>query len=418
MGSTAKNTILTDFKKNWLFLSILLIGCVPQILYGYSHYLLILLFPFILLNSKIRFSLGFWLSLLFGFVYTVPLFFHESPPNLATVTFVLLYPSLFYLIPQYLNLKFRNWRTIMIVTILLTVSIALWSLVMNIEDTIVTKQIISTSRFLMSSFGNNENVTILATGHNMMLALSIAGLGMIFVKADTPLQRHTKLILVTIGLLALFSGLHLLNRTAVVLAFVACIVPFVTVKVSPERLMWLFLILALLAAIFFLFIEDSGFFKTVSEGFDMRDRRSKYTLASGGGRDIRMMTAIMQIPETPFGADKLHFNGPAAYAHNTWLDCGVQAGWVALLLLLYITYRFLKASYLVIFKQTEIPSFWRAYLAILTVILTLQLSVEPGIQGGSIVFFMLFYLWSMFDVLNSASSKHAPIQELPVCEPS
>lgn len=417
MRGACQRTILSDFKRNWIFLAILFISCIPQFLMGYSHYLLILLYPIILINSQIRFYTGFWFSLLFGFAYTIPLFFHETPPNYAAISFTLLYPSLFYLIPQYLNLKFKNRYSLLIVTVIVITCMASWTIFLNIEDTVLSKSVVNISRNL-SSLDNKGGPYITATNHNMLLSLAIAGIGMIFVKANTEQQRKTKFVLIIIGLLSLYSGLHLLNRTAIALAFIACIVPFVTVKFSAERLFWLILILGILALIFFLFVEDSMLYKTLEQGFESRSRTSRYTIESGGGRDIRMLAALQQILETPLGADKLHFNGSAAYAHNTWLDCGVQAGWMALLLLLYITYRFLKASYLVIFKQTQIPSFWRAYLAILTVILMLQLSVEPGIQGGSIVFFMIFYLWSMFDVLNSTSSKHALSPRLPAYESS
>lgn len=342
---------------------------------------------------------GFIISLLFGFVYTIPLFFHDNSPNLATAIFVLLYPTLFYLIPQYLEKRFKNSESIFAVTTIVVICIALWSIFMNLKDTATTGEIVNLTRSLASSMSDFQGVAT-ATTHNMMLALAIGGIGMIFVKPKDRAEGMSKVAIVIFGFLALFCALHLLNRTSLFLAVAACLVPFIVKGFTPKSLLIFLLIIAALVVGFYVFILDSEYYKLVEAGFETRERTSGYGMSTGGGRDVRMMTAILQIPEYPFGSDFLYFGHRNTYAHNTWLDSGIQSGWIALFLLIFITFKFISAGYKTIFKNKEVPRFWRTYLAILSLMLLMQLFVEPVIQGVAILFFMMFYLWSLFNVLN------------------
>lgn len=342
---------------------------------------------------------GFVISLLFGFVYTIPLFFHDYSPNLASAIFVLLYPTLFYLLPQYLEKRFKNPDSIFVVTTILVFCIAIWSIFMNIKDTVTTGEIVNLTRSLATSMSDFQGVAT-ATTHNMMLALAVGGVGMIFVKPQDKVEGFSKAAIVIFGFLALFCALHLLNRTSLFLAVAACMVPFIVKGFTPKSLLIFLLIIAAIVIIFYVFILDSEYYKIVEAGFETRERKSSYDMSSGGGRDVRMMTAILQIPEYPFGTDFLYFGHRNTYAHNTWLDSGIQSGWIALFLLIYITVKFLITGYKTIFKNKDVPRFWRTYLGILSLMMLMQLFVEPVIQGVAVLFFMMFYLWSLFNVLN------------------
>lgn len=399
MPSNRQISIARDLKDNIIFVFILLVGSIPQIFGGYSAYLLVLLYPYILLRSRLRISPGFVLSLIFGLSYIIPLYFHESETNFASIMFMLLYPSLYYLIPKYISKRFRNPNSIFVITVLVITCIAGWSIWMNVLDTIQSGQIVNIRRSLRSSMDNFEGVTS-ATNHNMMLALGMSGFGLIFVKAKNDFEKRVKWFLILLGVLSFFSGIHLLNRTAIALVAIACLIPLLIGGWNAKYYVWILGVALILAIIYFLFIDGSIAAKEITEGIMSREETSG-SLQSGNDRDIRWLAAIEQIPEFPLGSDYLMLDGKHTFAHNTWLDCGVQAGWLAFILLIVITLRFIKSAYYLVFKNKTVPDFWRAYFAIVTCVLLAQMAVEPVIQGITSLFFMMFYLWSLYQVLNS-----------------
>lgn len=392
-------SITQDFKNNWLFLSILFVGCIPQIFFGYSMYLLVLLIPIILFQYNVRFNDGLMLTILFSLAYTVPLLFHKDVPNAAILIFTLIYPPLFYLIPRYLFSRFNNPVSILIVTIMLTLCIALWSIMVNIQDTAISGSVVNITRSLKYSMPGFEGENS-ATAHNMMLSLAIGGIGMLFVKIRNQFDKKIKIFLIIFGFLSLFAAIHLLNRTALFLAVFACMVPVALAGSSIKRTAWIFAIMGILVIVYLFFIQDSIWFGDISEGFLWRNSVGG-SLESGNDRDIRWLAAINQMPSYPWGTDELIMNGKLAYAHNLWLDCGIQAGWIAFIILIFITYKFIKSAYKCVIKYKTVPFFWRNYLAIIAVVLLLQSAVEPVIQGVFVLFLMMFYLWSLFGVLNS-----------------
>lgn len=395
-------SIYNDFKQNWLFLSILFIGCIPGILSGYSLYLLVFLLIIIFIQSNVRFSTGIFLSLLFGFSYTFPLLFHETETNASAIIFTLLYPALFYLIPQYLFTRLKNRNSIFIITFIIITCIASWSIFLNISDFLKTGQIISLARFGVKSSIDG----ISATSQNMMLSLCMAGVGMIFVKPNDKLKKRLKYIIIIAGFLAFFSAIHLLNRTAIVLVIISCLVGAFFRGLSPKNLLYLVIAVLVISFIYFFFIDGTLWFEEIIEGFTYRQNQDEGSFFGGNGRDKRMIAALLQIPEYPFGYHQLIFGKDGSYAHNTWLDCGIQSGWIAMFILIGITLLIFKRAYEVIFFDKNTSIYWKSYIAMVLAVMIVQLAVEPGIQGVLIVFLMLFYFWSMLDGLKSRISNH------------
>lgn len=396
--------IKADFKKNWLFLAILFVASIPMILRGYTTHLFFLLFIIIILRYRIKFTKELILCALFGIFYTLPLIFHKNVPTTSTLIFNLVYPFLFYLIPQYLGNQFKHKLSLLLVTAIMITCMASWSIYMSIYDAIVSGNIVDPSRSLHEALSDSD-INISATGQNMRLALAMGGVGMIFVKAYTTLEHRFQIVMIIIGLLALFSGLHLLNRTAIGLVLVACMVPFFVNKFSSRYLNWIFFLSFFLLIVYVLFLQDSSFIGDIVEGIQTRNTNSRYSVESAGGRDVRMLAAIEQIPRYPWGNDVLEFMNSSTYAHNTWLDCGVQSGWIAMFILIVITVYLISSLLILATKNKRVPSFWRCFLIIISCVLLVQLSVEPGIQGNIVVFSMMFYLWSVVNIMNKGNNN-------------
>ena len=392
------NSIIRDFRNNWIFLIIFAVGCIPSILHGYSMYLLILLFPIILLKSSVRLTPPLVCSILFGVLYTFPLYLHKVPPTPSNAIFYLTYPALFYMIPTYLIRKFRNPESIFIVLIIAVTCIASWSVSVNIEDTLVSGQLVNFRRALSENLKDIQGVTS-ATNHNMMLSLAIGGVGMIFITAQNGLERRIKLFLIILSAFAIFSAFHLLNRTAIVLVGVSCIVALLVGGLTPRRMIAVIFTVILLGIVFALFLDNSQWLTDVLNGFESREENSKFGMATGGGRDIRWLAALTQIPNHPLGADALYFMGQSTYAHNTWLDCAIQSGWLPFILLIYVTYDMVKNVFYYI-RNKRISIFKRAYIAIIVSVMIMQLMVEPVIQGVYLLLLMMFFIWSYTYNLN------------------
>lgn len=398
------NSITSDFKKNWIFLSILIIGTIPSILHGYSIYLLVLLFPIILNHIRIRNPQPLFLAIIFGLTYTFPLFLHNAPPPISNLLFYVSYPALFYLIPVYISQHFKNPNSLFLVLIIVVTCIASWSITMNVEDTVISGQLVNLTRSLDDNIKDFEGV-VSATNHNMMLALAIGGIGMIFVPTKTEVEAKEKKFLIVLSLAALFSALHLLNRTALVLAFVAIMVALFSRGLSIKYLIKFCAIGALVILVCSILFDKFEWITEIISGFAGREESSSHGLATAGGRNVRWVAAILQIPSYPLGADALFLNGKNTYAHNTWLDCGVQSGWIAFLTLILVTALFIRGA-IKVFKRKQIPVFQRTYLLILVLLLILQLMVEPVMEGVYLLFLMMFFLWSVFNVLLFKQKKH------------
>ncbi|WP_295728113.1 hypothetical protein [uncultured Muribaculum sp.] len=391
-------TIFSDFKKNWLFLVILGIGTIPSIFMGYSMYILVLLFPIILFNSSIRLNAPIIVSLLFGILYTIPLYAHTNPPTPSNAVFYMTYPVLFYMIPNYLLEKFKNPNSMLIVLIMVVTCIASWSITVNIEDTVVSGELVNMRRALSENLKDIQGVTS-ATNHNMMLALAIGGIGMLFCQTRSHFDKSVKVYLIILGGFALFSAFHLVNRTAIVLVAAACIVGMLVGGISAKRAIALTMTTLTLIIIFSIAMESSTWVSDVLSGFESRETNSAYGMTTVGNRDVRWLAAVSQIPIRPFGDDALRFMGGTTYAHNTWLDCAIQSGWIPFILLIYITWKML-ASVIKVVSNKCVSLFDRSYLAILTSVMILQLMVEPGIQGVFLLFLMIFFMWSYANGMN------------------
>jgi hypothetical protein len=401
----AKNaTIARDLRKNALFLAILAVGSIPQILGGYSNYLLVLLIPAILYRTSTKISMPMILCLAFGLFYTVPLYLHKDPPTYSTVVFFLLYPWLFYMIPTCLVKKFRNPNTIYVVLTVEVICLALWSICVNVQDAVTTGQFVNVKRVIDDLAADSQS----ATNHNMMLAMCIGGVGMLFAQPSRAYQKHMRYLQIIAGLFALFAAFHLLNRTALVLAVVALFIGLFIDGFSLRRMLFLIGVLVVVVCAFVLFLDNSEFLKDVILGFESRESSTQYGMATAGARDVRWLLALKTIPFYPLGTDAIILNGAATYAHNTWLDCGVQSGWIALALLITITVNFLT-SFFKFLRLRTVDKFHKTYCAILVAMILLQMAVEPVIQSGAYqLFLMLFFMWSIFNIKVAKPSHQLP----------
>ncbi|MCI5978772.1 MAG: hypothetical protein MRZ32_07595, partial [Bacteroidales bacterium] len=82
-----------DIDANWLVMGVLCLGMIPNVLAGYSMYLLFLLAP---LLFKTNYDLRSVVVLLFGFLYTFAIVYRNEEMFMAKYVFLLIYPIIIF----------------------------------------------------------------------------------------------------------------------------------------------------------------------------------------------------------------------------------------------------------------------------------------------------------------------------------
>ncbi len=394
----------SDLWRNAFFLLILWIGFIHDLwlLTGYNNYLWILLIPFLLSAGAVRISTRSILIFAFSLAYTIPVALIQHDINPARLLFSAIYPLTFYCTGIFLCKRCRYRLTIPWLALFCSIAYGAWAIVTNVWDAIESGQIVNVMRVINDGKGDGP----VATHINMMVCMIIGGIGMIFIPAKTLMQRRFKTVAWIIGLVGLFASLHLLNRTALVLAFVSCVIGMFWEGFTMKRLLATLLILGVVIVIFVNATETGQMAMQLAEGFTSREDTG-YSAASAGGRVERWSAAIDQIMHTPLGSEELRIGGQHTFAHNLWLDTGIWAGWPALILLVILTVQWFIPFWKFI-RSRRVPKFLTGYVAMTMGCLILQMGVEP--VWGQLPLLLLFFLnWGFLNYdYGWISSKEEP----------
>lgn len=387
-------SIWSDIIRSWFFLLILFVSMIPQIFEGYSVYLMVLVIPVIFYKMKVKLDSVFVLSLFFGFLYAIPQIFQQPPLPFSKQIFYFFYPALMYVAGQYVVYSEKNKNTPIIVLCLITFCLASWSITTNIYDTLKTGELVNMSRYLEGE-GEKSRATI----HNMMLAMGIMGIGALFLSTDRKSEKLIKCLMVIVGGMALFSGLHILNRTAAVLGAAAVVIGILYNGFSAKKLIVLTLILVVLGFIYVYALENSELLRGLTAGFRSReDFSSRFSASSVGGRTFMWEKAIDFIPDHPFGGDSMERIG-WTFAHNVWLDVCVRSGWIPFIIFIVLTYFFVSQLYQFLYRSSA-DHFSKGCIILWTAGMILQFLVEPVTEAVFQLFLMFFFLLGWFTRYN------------------
>lgn len=396
------NSIVSDFRKNWLFLSILFIGFIPEIWGGYSMYILIFLFPFIIRKRIPRQTKSAVLIIAFSICYTIPLLFQRNCPSFSVLIFCLIFPIISYWSGIYICRNTLNSNTPLVVIVLLTACIAIWSITVNLLDFIQTGNVVNIMRSLESEgSGDAQKATI----HNMMLSMAIGGIGIIFIKPNNKFDKTIKPIILIISILALFGGIHLLNRTAIVLAACSLFIGLYWAGISIKRLCYILFLILTVLIIYTTYFDGSTFLEAIEAGFSSREKYSSRTsMVNAGGRTDRWIAGLNQIFIMPFGSEGLLYYTDSSFAHNAWVDIGIRGGIISFILIIIMTYIFLSLLRRLL-KFYPISKFIKGYLLMIIACMFLQWAVEPVVEGVFPLFLIFFFIYG-FMVAYPYITKH------------
>lgn len=232
--------------------------------------------------------------------------------------------------------------------------------------------------------------TVSATIYGIYAAISLVGLPMFVVSfGRRTLLSWLFLVLAALGLLA---TVHLVNRTALVIAI---IVTFVGVVYrSRANIVKYIIILGAIIIVAYVLIAMGVISEEIINAYHHRletdGRTDNWNTA--GGRNYRWLDAVWRVWYMPFGW--YHEEGQTGYTfvHNWWLDVGRQVGLLPLLLLLVPTILSIK-NCITLFKHRD--SMLHLLLLSLNVILFLACFVEPVMESSAMVAYYYMFVWGM-----------------------
>ena len=384
-----------DLEKNWLFLSILLIGAIPQILNGYALYLWILLLPLCWIYGTYRLDKNACLIILFSLSYTFFRLLHPNRPATSVIVFHLFYPLVMYESVIYICKRCTHPITVIIVLFSLVFCFAIWSIVNNLFDYVETGAIVNATRSIAGEDGIDLEGVVPATQHNSMLSMAIGGIGMLFIRTKDSFERKFKFLVVILSVFALLSTLHLLNRTGILMAVLSLIIGYFWDGLDSKKIFKTIGLLLFFLIVIYIQFKDSVLVTSVIDGFAAREI-NEYNggAATGGGRIGRWLSSPMYILTHPFGSQGLWYEGRYVMAHNIWLDAGIDSGYFAFILLFIITFRFFK-NLNILRKDKYIPTFYKAYIFLIIITILLQCCVEPLMRAFYPLFYFLFFIWGL-----------------------
>ena len=384
-----------DLKANWLFLTLFFVGGIPQIFNNYALYIWFFLLVVYWYKRSVTFNRNACIIVLFCFFYCISRQLY-NPTALSNSLFNLTYPFIMYEGGIYICKKIKNPYAIIIILFGIIISFASWSIISNTIDFLDTGMIVNPKRVVDTEGKDFEHI-IPATQHNSMLSIAIGGIGIIFIKANNSFQRNLKLSILIFSIISLMASLHLLNRSAIVIAVMALIVGYLWSGVNGKKIFFSIFAAFILLIFVIIVFKDSIIFESIVEGFTNRElNENNGGMESGGGRFQRWVLSPYSILTHPLGSKGLFYHGKYVMAHNTWLDIGIDSGIIAFILIMIITYRFYKSLYYVL-NQKQIPSFYRGFILLISIGICLQFAVEPLLQAFYPLFYLLFFIWGLLD---------------------
>lgn len=390
MGATP--TIKADLKHNWIVVLILCVGMFSNWLDGYCMYALALLIPFVFTERMkwpgfilIVYSVLFMLfAMLGGQIYTP-----------SSMVFDLIFPITMWQVGQRIVRRTKNPQSDIIVLLLMIFSLALPAIVFNIAQAIDTGEVINVTRAIRNDDGD---ILRSATGFGMMLSLMLGCSGVLLLQATTKTDTRIKIFLIIGAIAAIFSTIHLVNRTGLVLVGLSLFVAIILRPLTFKRACYIVLVIVAVGSICYFVLGDT-YFMDAMEYYEGREKEEGYGSESYGGRTDRWAAAVTQLAEQPFGnANGLNFFGKYTYAHNMWLDVGLKGGIFAMAMLILFSIVTIQQT-IKFFRNRNLSLFERNLMVLVCLTMFLQAFVEPVKDGvPQFLWFMMFYTSVLFGI--------------------
>ena len=244
--------------------------------------------------------------------------------------------------------------------------------------------VVNVSREMMGDLDSSDSLA--ATLYGMMSSVGIACIASLFAKRQS---LGIRLIYILLSLLSLFVVIHLVNRTGLIV-FITCLIAALVVSTNM-KLSKIIPLLILMGMVIFVVLKTGIIADDIFNAYMDREMSVSGDASQLGGRSDIWADAFNKLVTHPFGWERVR------YAHNLWLDIARVGGWLALLLFVIPTFKWIRGLFCLAHKATT-----PFVLIILSINAAMLLSsfVEPVIEGSVLFFSLLMMMWGVTDYLS------------------
>lgn len=249
-------------------------------------------------------------------------------------------PLFLYSLGRYYTRRWQNEDNFLLLMLLLAVSLGSTHIYITMID-IVKIGIVNPQRSL--TILENEEIQRSTTQRTIELSLCSFGLSIIFFKPHNSFQKSAKGFFIVLGLLALLCYVHYISRTGLVLSVVALLLGGLQAKKGNLRFILIIIIIVLFSVL--LFNQTESF-----EVYELYRNRNTFDTSfwEAGGRKRRWGMAIIDILQYPWGRKTSNY-----FAHNMWLDIGLQFGIIPFVCFVLFSVSNLKKAILIVVRKRE-----------------------------------------------------------------
>ena len=297
-----------------------------------------------------------------------------------TLFLIYLFPPIYYMAGSYLGRKYKtNEPVLVFVLFMVVVMYAAYDLGFVVHSVFSGGGILK-ERLILDQNGNETRT---ATGYAILMSVLIAGLSLIISPKQQDTNKWVRIIGVFLGFLALYGMMTIVTRTSLfeaVLVLVFSVYMFIFERNKGKKkkggMLAFLLAIAALAAIAFYVFEHTSL-KTIIDIFNAFEARNTEgsQLSDAGGRTRFWLMGINDLLTHPLGTPTGRISS-GTYCHNMWLDIGVTAGWIPLLIVLVISIKNIRNCVRLV-KDQSYDYFTRLYFFAMFLCLTMSCFVEP-----------------------------------------
>ncbi|QNR22162.1 oligosaccharide repeat unit polymerase [Exiguobacterium sp. Helios] len=391
---------------------VFLLGCMGVAIYSSNflnigNYLPLLIAPvmlFFLISKKIekQFIFIFFSLVAFTITYSIILIFYGFS-SIDAVIGRLLFPPIMFIFGYYIIVNDKSYKKFTKILFVMIVSLSLFGFLSFLKTIYMygdfDSYILTNGRTAINLWGQNP---INATGLNTSLSLGLVLLPLLFLSAKSLKNGNLiKLICLFCFVITIYTAVQLANRTGLLLVPISFVVLYLAfVKINFRKIITSFIIILVILIGYFLYSINFLNIKIYIQSTLMFQRLNSSDLFD----DPRLKAwndTFFGLFVNPMGGRKTHLS--LNFAHNLWLDIGLDVGVIPLLFLLMFTiFSFLSLRK---FMELPHPKFLKALVILLYTAFFVSFMVEPIMQGWVVYFTLFCFLFGVVQRINQEVSN-------------
>lgn len=345
---------------------------------GFGYYIFYLPLLYFITKWRIQIDSNFILLILFGFTYSfIDVINTGGISYVYNVLPIINFPFI-YLIGKVIASNKTLYQQISILWIF-AISMALFT-ILSIYESFLEEGFVLAGRDIELIGYSNENIEGLysATGlYSKLLPLSLF-VSFLFISID----KKSRLTYFAVACIVFVCCLRLQSRSAIYITSTALLIPLICGGKGRfiNKILGVVFIVGVITYVLSYY----------SDSLLIIDRFENNNAFDNAGQESRadlMINNLNNLYSKPFGGLKMN-----RYAHNLWIDSARVSGWIPILFLILITFRWIKNT-IQIYRYKKIDIAYRQFIVVVSVCLLMYFNTEPILEGATMLFsfFCLYF---------------------------